>query len=100
MLHGWRPAWLPDPDQAAALGFPLVGLDPDRYVEEMRVFAAGHADALDDEQRAARWYLDRPGALALVPLGASASTVVLKGSALRAARLRTGALAAHAPCLA
>ena len=73
VLHGWRPAWLADPDQAAALGFALVGLDPDRCVEEVRVFAAGRAHALDGEQRAARWYLDRPGALALAPLGRALS---------------------------
>ena len=73
MLHGWRPAWLADSGQAAALGFALVGLDPDRRVEEVRVVAAGRAHALDDEQRAARWYFDRPGALALVPLGRAVS---------------------------
>jgi hypothetical protein len=54
---------------SSALGFPLVGLDPDRCVDQAGGFAAGRPDALDDEQGAASRDLDRPRALALVPLG-------------------------------
>ena len=52
VLHGRRPAWLPYPDEVAALGFPLVCLDPDGCVGKVRAFPASRADALDDQQRA------------------------------------------------
>src|ERR1700733_5791053 len=66
--RGQRPAWLPHASQAAALGLPLIGLDPDSRVRKAGGFAASRPDALNDEQGAAGWDLDRPRALALVPL--------------------------------
>ena len=60
---------LPDPGEVAALGFPFVGLDPDGYVDQVRALPAGGADALDDQQRAARGDLDRARRAALVPGG-------------------------------
>jgi hypothetical protein len=67
--RGQRPAWLPHAGQAAALGFPLVGLDPDRCVDKAGGFAAGRPDALDDEQGAASWDLDRPPGAGAGPTG-------------------------------
>jgi hypothetical protein len=64
-----RSAWLPYPGEVAALGFPLVGLDPDRHVDKVRAFPPGRADAFDDQQRAVSRDLDRTLTLALVPPG-------------------------------
>jgi len=44
--RGQRPVWLPYAGQAAALGLPLVGLNPDRYVDKVDGFATGRPDTL------------------------------------------------------
>jgi hypothetical protein len=37
-----RLAWPSDAGEAAALGFPFIGLNPERHVGEVRTFAAVH----------------------------------------------------------
>jgi len=66
-----RPTRLPDAGQAAALGFLLVGLDPDRSVDKVSAFATGRPDALDDQQRTASCDLYRSRPLELRPSTAS-----------------------------
>jgi hypothetical protein len=39
VLHGRRSAGLPDPGEVAALGFTLVGLNPDGREAEQRAYA-------------------------------------------------------------
>jgi len=63
-LNRPRPSRLPDPGQAPARRFPLIGLHPDERVHQVRGFAAPGTNSLDDEQRAAGRHID--GSLAAV----------------------------------
>jgi len=38
--HGRRCSWSPDPCEAPALGFPLIGLHPHQRIDQVRGFAA------------------------------------------------------------